>query len=218
MVRVQQVEVISGSSPKRRSAKAFFVLFGRGIKCALLVLLSAVIWHLVGDGAGKAKLHGALLTPLAAVLAIQEYLFFQARGRMGEALKAPAIQVCDLSQLLDRIVKLKSYTDSLWFVSVPAKALALLIGPTLFLGGWPQTVLTFKGYAVTGDSLLATLGWLGLLIGLDCTWRTFRVFKHVDNRLMELEVEARQIAARNQEAAEFKITPVKDPAEKYPRV
>lgn len=218
---VKRIEVFPSPAPDRCVRKTFFVLLGRTVKFILLFGIAVVIWHYVGSGPNKAKLHGSIIGVLAGFLALQEFLFFRARERMGETLKSASFHIRELNQLFERVTNLKAYADRLWFVAVPAKMIGLLTGAVLFLGGWPDVLITVKNYPVVGSALLAVIGWFAFLVGLDSTWRTFRVFKHVDAKIMELEVKARQIIAQKAEADEFKSSKDKDEnsdSGKYPRI
>ena len=216
-LRVEVVSVTRGSNPRGNGWR----VAGRIVKYAALVLVAFLIWHYVGDGAGKPKFHGALLTPLAALLTLQEFLFFNARSKLGEALRSPAIRLRELEHHHAQVTQLKAYADRLWLVAAPAKVIAMILGATLFLGGNAAIVFTVKGHLVSGDALMGFFGWFSVLVGLDLTWRTFRLFKHVDARLAELEVDARKLSASKDAAKEFKdaaaVTPAPPADDDYAR-
>lgn len=220
MPRALRVEVVSASVGGNTRGKGWRVA-GRIVKYAALALAAFLVWRYLGDGAGKPKFHGALLTPLAALLALQEFLFFNARGKLGDALRSPAIHLRELEQTHARVKQLKGYADNLWLVALPSKVLAMILGATLWLGGNAAIVFTLKGHPVSGDALMGFIGWFAVLVGLDLTWRTFRLFKHVDARLAELEVDARKLSASKDAAKEFKdaaaTTPAPPAADDYAR-
>lgn len=211
MRRAPRVEVVSASGGDKTPGSRWRGA-GGFVKYSLLAFGAYLLWHYVGEGEGKAKFHGALLTPLAALLALQEVLFFNARGKLGDALRSPAIQLRELEQTHAQVRRLKAYADRLWFVALPSKVAAMILGATLFLGGNAALVFTVKGHPVSGDALMGFLGWFAVLVGLDLTWRTFRLFKHVDARLAELEVDARKVSASKDAAKEFKDAAAATPA------
>lgn len=202
MPRPLRVEVVSASGGDKTPG-SWLRVSGRLIKYALFAFGAYCLWHYIGQGAGKAKYHGALLTPVATLLALQEFLFFNARAKLGEALRSPAIQLRELEKFHARVKQLKAYADRLWYVALPSKITAMILGATLFLGGNPVVMFTVKGHAISGDALMGVFGWFAVLVGLDLTWRTFRLFKHVDARLAELEVDARKLSANKEALKEF---------------
>ena len=203
MPRALRVGVVSSSRGGNTRGTAWRVA-GRIVKYAALALIAFLLWRHIGDGAGKPKLHGTLLAPLAALLTLQEFLFFNARNKLGEALRSPAVQLRELEHTHSQVRKIKTYADRLWLIAVPAKIIAILLGAMLYLGGNAAIFFNVKSHPISGDDIMGTAGWFAVLLGLDLTWRTFRLFKHVDGRVAELEVDARKMSASKEAAKEFK--------------
>lgn len=203
MPRALRVEAVSVSRGGNTHSNRWRVA-GGFVKYAALSIAACLIWNYIGAGDGKPKFHGALLTPLAGLLTLQEFLFFNARGKLGDALRSPAIHLRELESTHAQVRRLKAYADRLWLFALPSKMIAVILGATLLLGGNAVIVFTVKGHPVSGDALMGIFGWFAVLLGLDLTWRTFRIFKHVDARLAELEVDARKLSASKEAAKEFK--------------
>lgn len=207
MGNVLQVEASVGS-PSRRPPGARRV--GAAVKYMLLVSLGFAIWFSFEDSPLKTKLHGAAITAFAFLFTLQEALFFQVRGRIGDMLKSVAVPPSELDKLLHKTLNLKDYLDRVWYFSLPLKIIALLAGLILFWGGISAIAVTLGSHSITVNTLSGVAGWVALSVGAELAMRTFAVARYVDRTLSWMEVEARQITAAQAAATAISNAAVED--------
>jgi hypothetical protein len=198
---------------KRPRSLSIAYCVGIALKYVVLAIAACALWKFIGDGPGKAKYHGAVIGVLVAYLVIQEGFFQLSRSKINEAVNSPAVDIPDLEFLHARIARVKAHLDMLWKITVPAKFASSICGITLFMGGNPVPVFRIRSMVVTWDDITASAGWFLILVGIDLTWRTFSLFRHVDAFNTKLSVKAKELAAQKEAADKLKAA---DPGADWP--
>lgn len=208
MPNIIRVEAVPQGGP--RGGGRPLAIAVEALRSGLFLTLAYLIWHYVSAPLGKAKLHGAILTAVSFLFTLQEYLFFQARGRLGEVLKSTAVSTGDLSAMLGRCQRMKRYLDVTWLWSLGSKIIGLVSGPLLFAGAASAVTFHLGSRLLSADSILGIFGWFCVITAAFLTLKTFRVYRHVDKVLAQLEVEARELAARRSAIDSLNSAPVTD--------
>jgi hypothetical protein len=204
--------IVSARIKKSRSRSAAFYV-GVSLKYVLLAGVAFILWKFVGDGPDKAKHHGYIMAAVAGYLAIQEAYFQVSRAKINESLTSPAVEIADLDALHERVIRMKAHLDMLWKIAVPAKFVALACAAMLSQGGISSVAVSIRSIMVTWNDLFGYLGWFAILVGIDLTWRTFALFRHVDAFNTKLGVKAKEITAQKEAAAKLKA---EEPGKNWP--
>lgn len=180
------------------------------VRCVIFFALAALLWRCLRIPVGTEKLHGTILMALSFLFTLQEVLFFQTRAKLGEPLKSAAVSTSNLEEMRQRCQRLKNHLDAIWMWTLGSKVIGLVVGSFLLFGMLNSVSFSIRGTVWYAAEIEAILGWFALFNGAFLTVKTFRINRHIEETQSRLEVEAREVVARQEAVIAIQSAPVED--------
>ena len=208
MAHVVQFGAVAGMPP--RTGVRVLATCVALVRCAIFFALAALLWRYLRIPVGTEKLHGMILTALSFLFTLQEFLFFHTRARLGDPLKSVAVSTSNLEEMRQRCQRLKEHLEGIWMWTLGSKVIGLVVGTFLFFGVFNSVSFSIRGTVWYAAEIEAVLGWFAVFNGAFLTVKTFRINRHIEETQSRLDVEAREVVARQEAVIAIQSAPVED--------